>query len=60
MRFVVTNGDNDYLIWDSQLKTYYNFGGIKMRGSKEEMERVASDLNKLNCARENLITKSKE
>lgn len=54
MRFEVKKSDSSdyYVIWDSKLHQNYSFGGILMRGSKQEMDQVVANLNKLQLLQE--------
>lgn len=56
MRFEVEkslNGDY-YIIWDNKLHQNYKTNGILMRGSKQEMEKAAADLNRLQMTQQKL------
>lgn len=57
MRFTVEKslGNDYYIIWDSELHQNYSFGGILMKGSKQEMEKAAADLNHLQMNQQKII-----
>ena len=63
MRFIVhKDSDNEafYRIWDKEQRRWYCFGGIQMRGTKEEMDKTAVDLNRLQMTKEKLKKKAEQ